>query len=254
MADEIKNNVEDVVNLPIDKLDKADWNPQVQSSETFNALVEEIESDGFDEPLLVIPNPDKKGRYLIPVGNHRYDAAKVVGMTEIPCIIKDWTLEEAKIKAVRRNIIHGDLDERRFSTLVNSIKRKEELTEDMIAKKMGFPNKGEFDRRYRQEEIDKKAKERKEAYSHEDIPKELTMVDNVTVVVNEIFTNYEGDSIDRSYLFFMHKKKMHLIVTCDDSLAKVVSKAVKHINDNEMDAAEFFKAVLEKELKAEPKK
>jgi len=254
MADEVKNNVEDVVNIPIEKLIKADWNPQVQSTETFNELVAEIESDGFDEPLVVIKHPDKEDRFLIVAGNHRYDAGKVIGMTELPCIIKDWDEEEAKIKAVRRNIIHGDLDERRFSTLVNSIKRREKITEDEVAKKMGFASKGEFDKRYRKEEIEKRAKERKEAYSHDDIPKELQMVDNVTVAVNDIFSNHEGDSIDRSYLFFMYKKKMHLIVTCDDALAKTVSKTVGHINDNSMDAAEFFKAVLEKAVKESSKK
>ena len=251
---EIKNNIEAVVNILIDKLDKADWNPQVQSQETFNELVEEVETDGFDEALLVIKNPDKKGRFLIVAGNHRYDAAKVTGMKELPCIVKEWDLDTAKLKAVRRNIIHGDLDERRFSTLVNSIKRKEEITEEMIAKKMGFSNKGEFDKRYHKDEIEARAAARKEAYSHDDIPKELAMVDSVTLLVNEIFTNHSGDSIDRSYLFFMLKKKMHLIVTCDDSLGKVISKTIERINEAGEDAAEFFKKILEKELKSKPEK
>jgi len=254
---EITNNVGNVVNIPIEKLKKASWNPQVQSSETFNNLVQEIEEDGFDEPLLVIVDPDDADMYIIIAGNHRYDGGKVTGMSELPCIIKDWTEDEAKIKAVRRNVIHGDLDERRLSSLVNSMKERKKLTEDEISKKMGFDSREAFYRKYKAEDMKKKEEDRKEAYSHKDIPKELTMVDNVSVVLTEIFGNYEGDSIDRSFLFFMHKKRNHLIVQCDDKLAKTVSKAVESINNAGLDAAEFFDEVLKKavkEMEKSPKK
>ena len=60
-----KNNVEDVIMVPVEKLVKATWNAQEQSPETFNFLVDEIETEGFDEPLIVIVHPTDAEKYLI---------------------------------------------------------------------------------------------------------------------------------------------------------------------------------------------
>lgn len=239
-----KNNVEDVQVIPIEKLVKATWNAQEESPETFNFLVDEIEKEGFDEPLIVIVHPEDEEKYLIVAGNHRYDAARLNGYDELPCIVKDWDEDTAKIKSVQRNQLHGEVDQHKLKELVNTIRTEKALSDEEIASGMAFINMNDFYAKTQEEEMKKREKEVKEAYSHEDISKELTMVDNISIVLNEIFSNYEGDTIDRNFMFFMHKKKLHLMVTCEDDLAKTLEKAVNHINDNQMDASTFFNDVI----------
>lgn len=41
--------------IPIHRIHPNEWNPNVQTDETFNKLVEEIREDGFDHPLNVVP-------------------------------------------------------------------------------------------------------------------------------------------------------------------------------------------------------
>lgn len=244
-----KNNVDDVVMIPMDKLIKAPWNAQEESAEIFNHLVDEIEAEGFDEPLLVITHPDKKDSYLICAGNHRYDAAKLNGMDSLPCIVKDWDEATAKIKSIQRNRLHGQPDYRKEKELINQVKDEKALSDEELAKSMAFKTMDDFYSVYNEETEAAREAEMKEAYSHDDISKELGMVDNLSTVLNDIFSQYEGSTIERSFMFFMHKKKLHLMVTCDDKLSKTLKKAVEHINNEGLDATEYFNTLLEDALK-----
>ena len=244
-----KNNVEDVVLIKIEDLVKATWNAQEESPETFSNLVDEIETEGFDEPLIVIKHPKEEDKYLIVAGNHRYDAARLNGYEQLPCIVKDWDEDTAKIKSVQRNQLHGQVDQHKLRELVSSIRATKKISDEELSRSMAFDNMKEFYENVQKVESEKREKEAKEAYSHEDISKELTMVDNLSIVLNEIFSQYEGDTIDRGFMFFMHKKKLHLMVTCDEELSKTLEKTVDHINDNDKDASEFFTEVLNKEIK-----
>jgi len=243
-----KNNIEDVVVIPIENLIKAPWNAQEQSPETFNFLVDEIESEGFDEPLIVIEHPTDGDKYMIIAGNHRFDAARLNGYDNLPCIVKDWDENTAKLKSVQRNQLHGESDVRKLRELVSSVRMEKSLSDEELAREMAFTNMGAFYEQT-QEEQDKREKEVKEKYSHDDISKELTMVDNISIVLNEIFSQYEGDSIDHGFMFFMHKKKLHLMVTCEEDLSKTLEKTVNHINDNQLEASDFFNEILKDSVK-----
>ena len=240
----IKNNVDDVVSIKLTDLFRAEWNAQQESPETFNSLVEEIEEEGFDEPLIVIKHPDRDSGHLIVAGNHRYDAAKVNGMTEVPCIVKDWNENTAKIKSVQRNNLHGTQDPAKMRELINQIKSTKVVSDDALAKAMAYRSTHEFSEIYNVDEIQKKKEEIKKAYCHDDISKELSMVDNMSVLLNNIFSQEHGTSMERGFLFFMHKKKMHLMVTCDDALEGLLSRVVNDLNKDKLDATEVFKDMI----------
>jgi len=55
------------------------------SADAFNRLVDEISEVGFIAPIQVVPLDS--GRYRIIGGEHRWKAAKVVGLSEIPCMV-----------------------------------------------------------------------------------------------------------------------------------------------------------------------
>lgn len=65
----------ETVDLKLEDLDLADWNPNEQDAQTFNKLVEQMREVGCLEYPVVIPHPRKPGKYLVVSGNHRVKAA-----------------------------------------------------------------------------------------------------------------------------------------------------------------------------------
>jgi len=75
----------DLRHIPIDLIHPNAWNPQAQDEITFQRLVDEIRDVGFIDPLEVVPMDD--GTYRIIGGEHRWQAAKIVGLDELPCAV-----------------------------------------------------------------------------------------------------------------------------------------------------------------------
>ena len=66
-----------------------------------------IEEKGILEPLLVRP---LKNRFEIVVGSRRYEAAKALGLTKVPAIIKPMSDTEALSLSLVENIQRSDLE------------------------------------------------------------------------------------------------------------------------------------------------
>jgi len=212
------------------------WNPQVMSDAKFNELVEEIRSDGFDEPLIVVPHPDpdkeRDGLYMIINGEHRWQAARVIGYSELPAVVKlDWDDKDQRIKTVRRNLLHGDIDRQKFTKLVHSLSETGMPIKDMPAA-MGFNSDTEFRDKFIQQEQDRRKTARnaavKEAQDGE--KREVEVVNNLSYILNEIFSQY-GQNIPQGFIFFWHKSKFHLMIQETDKLEKSVEMAVKYARE-----------------------
>ena len=95
-----------VENIKIDNLLMLNRNPQYLKPSVMDGLKRSIKKHGFLSPVLVRPLRDKK--FEIISGNHRFLAAKEVGLKIIPCVIKKMTEKQKKILALNLNSIHGD--------------------------------------------------------------------------------------------------------------------------------------------------
>lgn len=90
--------------VPIEQLHANDYNPNRQSDHDFELLLRSIEEDGFTQPILV--NQD----LVIVDGEHRWLAAKSLGMATIPIVKVNMTVEQARISTIRHNRAHGSHD------------------------------------------------------------------------------------------------------------------------------------------------
>ena len=77
-------------------------------SQAMQALVQSVKTDGILQPLLVRPLGEEK--YELVAGERRYRAAKEVGLTEVPVIIRDLTQEQALRVALVENLQREDLN------------------------------------------------------------------------------------------------------------------------------------------------
>ena len=71
-------------------------------------LIQSIKEHGILEPLLVRPLADE--RYELVAGERRYRAAKALGLTEVPVVVKQLTDSEALQLALVENLQREDLN------------------------------------------------------------------------------------------------------------------------------------------------
>ncbi len=91
---------------------KIETNPR-QPRRTFDAdkldeLAQDIAARGILQPPIVRPIPDTD-RYEIVVGERRYQAARQIGLKDIPVIVRDLDDQEAEITSLVENIQREDL-------------------------------------------------------------------------------------------------------------------------------------------------
>lgn len=130
------NNETKIVMLPIEKLEHHPENPRKNIGD-ITELTESIKLDGILQNLTVVPKPDETDRYLIVIGNRRFEAAQGAGLKFLPCVISDMDHTKQLETMLIENINRSDL------TPIEQAKGFEQLTlagftpED-IASKTGF--------------------------------------------------------------------------------------------------------------------
>ena len=76
-------------------------------------LTDSIRINGLIHPLLVCPDPSSPEKYHVVAGNRRLEAAKLAGITELPCEVKELSLEQilgimASENLLRQNPSHKE--------------------------------------------------------------------------------------------------------------------------------------------------
>src|SRR5262249_48439433 len=106
--------------IPIELIHANDYNPNKLTKEETKAYVEWVRRLGMlPNPLVV--RPDGEGGYIVVDGEHGLEAAKEVGLTEVPCQVIGVDDFEAMTQSYKRNC-HGTNDPvllgRMFATMM----------------------------------------------------------------------------------------------------------------------------------------
>jgi ParB family chromosome partitioning protein len=104
-----------LANLPLDLLQRGKYQPRMDMRpETLSELADSIKAQGLVQPILVRPlprpNPGESQRYEIIAGERRWRAAQMVGIAEIPAVIRDVPDEAAVAMALIENIQRENLN------------------------------------------------------------------------------------------------------------------------------------------------
>ena len=238
--------------VPINKLHPNAWNPNSQDEDTFNELVKEIEEDGFDHPCQVVPCEceDIEGyHYKIIGGEHRWKACKVLGHENIDVTVyKDWDEDTQKFKTMRRNLLTGHTDPRKFTNMVKGMLEKGYEIES-LPQAFGFTDEREFDKFFIREK-DAKESTFLDALVEES-KKEKYAVDSITDIITNIFSEAAG-TVDQDYLFFTHKGSMIAVVLCDDEISKQVKKIHNRLKKTGEKMTDFIREAILDQLEKTP--
>ena len=99
---DLKNDIEQIVEIEIDKLKNFEKHPFKVVDETLEELITSITENGVTTPLIV--RTLKDGNYEIVSGHRRKRACELLEITKLPCIVRDISRDEAIIQMVDSNI------------------------------------------------------------------------------------------------------------------------------------------------------
>ena len=227
------------------------WNPNTQSEETFNQLTEEIKEDGFDHPINVCPcdcDLIEDPHYVIIGGKHRWKVCKVHGYEEIEATIyTDWDETTQKLKTVRRNLLTGELDTKKFTALVKSL--EETIDINQMPELFGFDSEREFQKYV----IEEKTKAESSFFDSliEESKKEKFAVDSISDIISNIFS-ITAETIDQDYLFFTYKGATTIIILCDEDLAKLIKNIHERLKDSGDTATDLMKKAIDDYIRRIP--
>ena len=97
-----------LVDLPMDVLRDARWNPNVAEEATLRRLRESLFRYGLVQNLVV--RPTRCASYEVLSGNQRLQVLKDLGVKTVPCVVVDADDVQARLLAQALNRIHGEDD------------------------------------------------------------------------------------------------------------------------------------------------
>ena len=96
-------------NIPIEYLQRGRYQPrQVFDKDALSELADSIKSLGLIEPLVV--REISPNRYEIIAGERRWRASMIAKLTEVPCLISEYTDEQAAAVTIIENIQRQNLN------------------------------------------------------------------------------------------------------------------------------------------------
>lgn len=106
------------------------------NEEEIRGLAESIREHGLIQPIVVRPMPNGI-TYQIIAGERRWRACRVLGMSEIPVLIRDMDDFEASQLAVIENIQRSDLNPVEEAFAFRELMERYDMTQESLAKAMG---------------------------------------------------------------------------------------------------------------------
>lgn len=195
-------------------------NTNKQSKHVHQELIDSIMSNGFDEPIIVVPRTDGEPGYFIVSGNHRQRAGRVCGMEEFPAIVRDdWDEVEARIQLVRRNYVRGDIDRALFTEEINRLTTEHQLGLDIIMERMGFEDAESFSNFYKEEK--KRERSIGAAVAAQSQISQVKMIDDLGTIISVMFEKY-GSTVPNSFMMFPLGGRNHLFVQITPALKKTL--------------------------------
>ena len=133
--DEQGNLNSGVEEVDIDKIITNSAQPRKSfDQKALEELAQSIKSHGVIQPILVTAVGNK---YQIVAGERRYRASKIAGLTKIPVIVKNLTIQQRKEIALIENIQRQDLNPIEEAYAYKALIEEYGVTQEELAEKLG---------------------------------------------------------------------------------------------------------------------
>ena len=113
------------------------YNPNAQLDSAHLMLIESIQDSGWTSAIVVRPDPDADGRFLIVDGEHRWRAAEALGFDSVPIVLLDANPTEAIAATVKHNRARGAHGIKETLALIHTL-RADGATDEQIEYHLGL--------------------------------------------------------------------------------------------------------------------
>lgn len=130
--EESEANKEDINFIEIDEIAPSESQPRKTfNKEKLEELARSIKTHGVIQPIVV----RKQGsHYEVVAGERRWRAARIAGLSEVPCIVRELTDEQNMLVAIIENVQREDLNPIEEARGIRAMIEDYELTQDEVAK------------------------------------------------------------------------------------------------------------------------
>lgn len=248
----------EIKEIQMDLIDPNPWNPNEQDDKTFDILVEEMDTEGagvgYIDLIQVVPQTDAwgvAGRYRIIGGEHRWRGLRVLGHESVECVVlvdPKWEDEDLqKFVTMRLNALKGKLNPKKFMALYEDLADRY-AAEDM-QRHMAVVDDDEWKsmtkdvRKQLEAALDGAGaddeKKKKALEDFDKVAKEVKTVDDLSNILNKIFTEY-GDTLDLNFMWFSFGGKKHLHISMQASDWKLAEQIVEKSKEKQRPIDEIF--------------
>ena len=197
--------------IPIEQIEANPWNPNEMDEATFNMLVDNLVGAGMNQTVLVTPVRDTSGgivpnRYRLIDGEQRYQALKMTDAASVPAmVVEEMDEDQQQFQTMRMNKLRGDLNQKKFQKMVDELLNKGYSVPE-LADHMGFTDEDAFNALLDDVSTGLDGKVKKE---FDKVKHEIKSIDDLTIVLNKLFSKY-GDTMPYNYMVFDFGGKKHL--------------------------------------------
>ncbi|NLZ88896.1 MAG: ParB/RepB/Spo0J family partition protein [Clostridiales bacterium] len=124
-----------VRDIPLTDIDTNIAQPRQDFDEAaLKELADSIREVGVLQPVLVVEN---KGRYRIVAGERRFRAARIAGLTAVPCIVRSFSADEQLEAALIENLQREDLNPMEEAQAIRALMDAAGYTQERVASRLG---------------------------------------------------------------------------------------------------------------------
>ncbi len=102
--------------------------------EKIQELAVSIQQNGLLQPVVVRPY---NGKYQIVVGERRYRACRLAGLSEVPCLVQEYDEEQTATAALVENIQRENLSPIEEALAYQQLLDTQDITQEELAEKVG---------------------------------------------------------------------------------------------------------------------
>ncbi len=126
----------EVIDVDISLIDTNPYQPRKIFDKTaLEELASSINVYGILSPLLVLRSGN---RYVIIAGERRFRAARIAGLTSVPCVVRELTKQEMREIALIENLQREDLNPIEAAEGLSELIKSTGMTQEDAAKRIGM--------------------------------------------------------------------------------------------------------------------
>ncbi len=132
---DVETNQSGVQEISVMDIDRNPDQPRrIFDEEALQSLAASIREAGILQPLLVV---EEAGRYRIVAGERRFRAARLAGLSTVPCIVRSFSQQEQMEAALIENLQREDLNAIEEARAIRSLMENCGYNQEQAAERLG---------------------------------------------------------------------------------------------------------------------